>query len=102
MNLVVEINTSSLRKRQILQSDAIDIQHIGSTSIRSICAKPIIGIVVGVSSFDRIMKHNDELLANGFVYRGQDQPGQRLYVCGDLENILQNAALRRKNNLEGK
>ncbi len=31
----------------ILRDDVIDVQHIGSTSIKNICAKPIIDIVVG-------------------------------------------------------
>ena len=73
----------------ILQDDVIDIQHIGSTSVKSICAKPIIDIVVGVDSFDRIMIHNEELMTNGFVYRREDHPGQHLYVCGDADNDIQ-------------
>lgn len=75
--------------KNILKDDIIDAQHIGSTSIKSICAKPIIDIVVGVSDFDKIMQHNEELLRNGIVYRREDHPGQHLYVCGDLENDIQ-------------
>jgi len=74
--------------KQVLKEDIIDIQHIGSTSIKSICAKPIIDIVVGVSSFDKIMKYNDILSENGIIYRGEDHPNQHLYVCGDLENDI--------------
>ncbi|MCM1362476.1 MAG: GrpB family protein [Clostridiales bacterium] len=48
-----------------LKDDIIDVQHIGSTAIKSICAKPIVDIVVGVSSFDRIIKHNDDLMKRG-------------------------------------
>lgn len=73
----------------ILKDDIIDAQHIGSTSIKSICAKPIIDIVVGVSSFDKIMQHNEELKRNGIVYRREDHPEQHLYVCGDLDNNIQ-------------
>ncbi len=75
--------------KSILKDDIVDVQHIGSTSITSICAKPIIDIVVGVDSFDRMMRHNGELMANGIVYRRADHPGQQLYVCGDLENNIQ-------------
>lgn len=77
------------RLKNILQNDVIDIQHIGSTSIKSICAKPIIDIVVGVESFDKIMIHNKELMANGVVYRREDHPGQHLYVCGEADNDIQ-------------
>ena len=48
--------------KDILKEDMIDAQHIGSTSIKSICAKPIVDIVVGVSSFDKIFKYNEALM----------------------------------------
>ncbi len=75
--------------KNILKDDVVDVQHIGSTSIKSICAKPIIDIVVGVNSFDKMIVHNEELMANGVVYRRQDHPGQHLYVCGDIDNDIQ-------------
>ena len=75
--------------RNILKDDVVDVQHIGSTSIKSICAKPIIDIVVGVSTLDRMMVHNEELMANGIVYRRQDHPGQYLYVCGNADSDVQ-------------
>lgn len=75
--------------KDILQEDIVDLQHIGSTSIKNICAKPIIDIVVGVNSFDRIMAHNEELKASDIVYRRQDHPGRHLYVCYDTENDIQ-------------
>ena len=74
--------------KQVLKENIIDAQHIGSTSIKSICAKPIIDIVVGVSSFNKIMKHNDVLNEKGIFYRGEDHPNQHLFVCGDLENDI--------------
>ena len=70
------------RLREILQNVAIDVQHIGSTAVRGICAKPIIDIIVGVSRFDEILALNGVLEENGFIFRGQDHPGQYLYVCG--------------------
>lgn len=75
--------------KDILKEDMIDAQHIGSTSIKSICAKPIVDIVVGVSSFDKIFKYNEALMKNGIIYRRNDHPGQHLYVCGDLDNNIQ-------------
>ena len=80
-NLIEKLN-------HILENDIIDAQHIGSTSILHIYAKPIVDIVVGVTDFERIMKHNDELMKAGIIYRRQDHPGQHLYVCGDLENNI--------------
>lgn len=66
----------------ILGDTAADIQHIGSTAIKSICAKPIIDIVIGVRRLDDILDMNSVLEENGFLFRGQDHPGQYLYVCG--------------------
>ena len=69
--------------REILKGTVTDAQHIGSTSIKTICAKPIIDLVVGVSDFEKIFAKNDILEANGFFFRGQDHPEQYLYICGE-------------------
>ncbi len=74
---------SIARLRTILQDTAVDVQHIGSTAVRDICAKPIIDIVVGVSDFNEILQLNHVLEEHGFIFRGQDRPGQYLYVCGE-------------------
>ena len=58
--------------KSILGDDAIDIQHIGSTAIPAIKAKPIIDIVVGTTDFERIMSHNEQLQKKGIFYRGSD------------------------------
>lgn len=75
--------------QEVMKEDLIDAQHIGSTSIKSICAKPIVDIVVGVSSFDKIMQHKDALREKGIIYRREDHPGQHLFFCGDIENSVQ-------------
>ena len=41
--------------KQLLGDTAIDIQHIGSTAISSIHAKPIIDIVIGVNNSMRTL-----------------------------------------------
>ena len=73
------------RLSDLLQGTAVDIQHVGSTAIRGICAKPIIDIAVGVKLIDDMLAKNDMLEANGFFFRGQDVPGQYLYVCGESD-----------------
>ena len=67
----------------ILQDVLVDAQHIGSTAIKDICAKPIIDIVAGVSDFDKLLSRNSVLEENGFIFRGQVHPLQYMYVCGD-------------------
>lgn len=71
--------------KRILRDTAEDVQHVGSTAVRSICAKPIIDIAVGVSDLNEILKQNHILAENGFVFRGSDIPGQYLYICGGAD-----------------
>jgi len=68
--------------REVLGGAAVDIQHVGSTSIRSIAAKPIIDIAVGMASADDVLPYVDALAARGFTYRKQDVAGQQLLVMG--------------------
>ena len=55
--------------KSILGDDAIDIQHIA----------------VGVTDFEKIMSHNEQLEKEGIFYRGSDVEHQVLYVMGDME-----------------
>ncbi|MCI8668691.1 MAG: GrpB family protein [Lachnospiraceae bacterium] len=70
----------------ILKEDVLDIQHVGSTAIKYIAAKPIIDIAVGTMDFDKILLHKTELEENGIIFRGNDQPEQLLFVMGDFHN----------------
>lgn len=71
--------------RSILGTAVVDIQHVGSTAVPGILAKPIIDIAVGVGRLDGILPLVPELECNGFVFRGQDVPGQLLFVRGSFE-----------------
>ncbi len=71
--------------KSILGSVAADIQHIGSTYIRTISAKPIIDIAVAVNDFDDILSKRDELERNGIIYRFEESSKQLLFVMGDFE-----------------
>lgn len=74
---------SAIKKLSLIfGEDAVDIQHVGSTSVRSICAKPIIDIAVGVTSFENALHHKNELEKSGFIYRKSDIPEQLLFACG--------------------
>ncbi len=72
--------------RQILGDAATDIQHIGSTAILTIHAKPIIDIAVGVSKIEDIVPYIALLEQHGIIDRGEDIAGQRLFAMGDFEN----------------
>ena len=80
------LNTIS-RLRRILGDVIKDIQHVGSTSIPSIKAKPIIDIALAVDDFEDILAFEEELRANGFFYRPDPQvpiKNQLLFACGSV------------------
>ena len=70
---------------RLLEPAAVDIQHIGSTAIPSIHAKPIIDLVVGVRNLDDILSYIELLKQHDIVFRGEDVAGQLLFVMGDFE-----------------
>lgn len=71
---------------EILQYEALSINHIGSTSIPWICAKPILDMAVEVDSFDVLDSLSENLQEKGFIYRPMhDEPGRRLYVKGEAD-----------------
>lgn len=79
-----EAQTTITRLKDILGSAAVDVQHVGSTSIKSICAKPIIDIAVGVKNFDIILEMKPILEKNGFYYRESNINNQLLFACGNF------------------
>ena len=70
--------------KNILGSVAVDIQHIGSTSIRTISAKPIIDIAVAVNDYELILSKRDVLEKADIIFRFDERPEQLLFVLGDF------------------
>lgn len=66
---------------------ALDIQHIGSTSIPNLSAKPIIDILMAVKSLSDVSKIQKTLEDNGYEYRenGTDNI-QVLFAKGSEDN----------------
>ena len=67
---------------------AVDIQHVGSTSVRGIRAKPILDIAVAAPDMEAVRERIPVLEAAGVRFRGEDHPGQLLFVMGDFENEI--------------
>lgn len=60
----------------------VDVQHVGSTSVPDLPAKPILDLAAAVNALDAIPDLVRNLSALGYVYRGDaaDQGGH-LFVC---------------------
>lgn len=72
--------------KSIFGDAAADIQHVGSTAITGIKAKPILDIAVAVRSFADVEPLISELAENGFAHRPQnDDAGQIFFSCGDFK-----------------
>jgi GrpB-like predicted nucleotidyltransferase (UPF0157 family) len=71
----------------LLGEAAIDIQHVGSTSIEGLDAKPIIDIAVGVKALDDVDKFRSLLEANGYQYRGNAGIEGRIMFAKGSEDL---------------
>jgi len=80
--------------RRTLGSAALRIDHIGSTSIPGLDAKPIIDVQISVAAFDPTEAYRSPLMELGFVHRAEnpdlskryfrEKPGERrthIHVC---------------------
>ena len=74
-----------LELKQLFGNAAVDIQHVGSTAIHSIYAKPIIDIVIGLRELNDISLYMQLLEEHSLIFRGEDVAGQMLFVMGDFE-----------------
>ena len=73
------------RLRGILGGVICGIEHVGSTSVKTIKAKPIIDIALAVEDFEDILAYKAELLAQGFYYRPDNNtPTQMLFAAGNF------------------
>lgn len=76
--------TQVIDKLKVIFGDAAtDIQHVGSTSITNIKAKPIIDIAVAVNCFDEVIKLVPSLEQSGFIHRHHNVAEDILFVCGN-------------------
>ena len=71
--------------RGIFGSLAADVQHVGSTSVRGIRAKPILDIAVAARDMEAVRELIPELERAGVIFRGEDHPGESRFVMGDFE-----------------
>lgn len=69
---------------EVLDNIVVGIEHVGSTAVRDICAKPIIDIAIGVKNIDDILPYIEDLEKKEIIFRGSDVSNQYLFVVGDF------------------
>ena len=70
------------RLRVLLGPDAQALQHVGSTAVPALCAKPIVDLAVLLRQGADLTPRLPALEKQGFAFRGVDVPGQLLLVTG--------------------
>lgn len=80
-----ELNAKEIivKLKDIFGDVATDIQHVGSTAIRGIKAKPIIDIAVSAADFTEVEALTAALKAEGLLRRGWEDDTQMLFAIGD-------------------
>jgi GrpB-like predicted nucleotidyltransferase (UPF0157 family) len=67
----------------VFPSSSVAVEHIGSTAVPGLCAKPVLDVLVGVDSLRDAEEHRHDLAALGYAYRGEYEarlPGRRYFV----------------------
>lgn len=75
----------NLRKiKKIFGAELLHINHIGSTSVPGMVAKPIVDILVEVQDIKNIDSFNSDMKKFGYTPRGENGiPGRRYFIKGD-------------------
>ena len=72
--------------KEVLKDYILDIQHVGSTSIEGLKAKPIIDILIVIKSLDDIEKIENILKKYDYENRGQQGVSDRFFFAKGKED----------------
>lgn len=76
-----QFEREAVRLRRVLGDEALRIEHMGSTSIPGMAAKPIIDITVAVGSLTQAIELIPALEAIGYEYKPRDTIAGRLFLA---------------------
>ncbi|MFP3323010.1 GrpB family protein [Planococcus sp. SIMBA_160] len=72
--------------RGMLGSDCLDVQHIGSTAVPGIAAKPVIDVLVAVADIEAVDRFEEDFRKLGYHAKGENGlPGRRYFERGGDE-----------------
>ncbi len=79
----MRFSSESRRLSAALGAAALDIQHIGSTAVPGICAKPILDIAIAIRSYESGHALVPRFEPLGYRYRGENGiPRRHYFVLG--------------------
>ena len=76
---VDEFNAASQEIHDTIGSKVIAVQHVGSTAVPGLCAKPILDILVSVADFTKALESVPELATLGYEFRPNEEIPDRHY-----------------------
>ena len=86
-NWILQFEKESLLLQSIFGKIALNIQHIGSTAIPGIKAKPIIDILITTNDINNIDSFDAQMEQLQYIVGGEfGLPGRRFYCKGDDEH----------------
>lgn len=69
--------------RSVITGPGVVVEHIGSTAVPGLCAKPVLDVLLGVAALDEAKAGVGALSSLGFVYRPEYElqiPDRRYFV----------------------
>ena len=72
--------------RKVLGRDCVDVQHVGSTAIPGILAKPIVDIALIVPSLKKVRLYQEKLKDIGYELKKNDTRKERLFFTKGPES----------------
>ena len=85
-----EFNFEKLKLKEVLGELALEIHHIGSTSIPGLAAKPIIDIIIEISSLSALDQQTSVMNSLGYEAKGEyGIDGRRYFIKGGSDRSHQ-------------
>lgn len=73
--------------KKIFGQECISMQHMGSTAIPNIKAKPVIDILIEVRDLDAVEKFDNDMIALGYYPRGDESNSRRFYYNKNTDGV---------------
>lgn len=79
----LQFNEVAAELATVFEAIPVDIEHIGSTSVPGLCAKPVLDVLLGARTLDAVMSRAEKLAWFGYAYRAEYEveiPTRRYFV----------------------